>query len=152
MIFHIAALALSLTGASLQKEPTLLPSFEFSGQGPCLGEETDAMEGLLPALRGSWDWKGTRRAQMRKMARVEHVTRIEEIQPVAVDSLCQRALDILKRSFENLTTVSDAVALVKIGDRYVARYMWYAYGIANPPTRNNFYFDEKFEKIEIISG
>ena len=113
--------------------------------GPCMNAETPDLRSLLSDLRGAFDWQGTRREAMRKLAGVESLTSVEEIQPVVADSLCERALGIVRRSLGE-KAISDSIALVQIGERYVAKYTYMNTLVGRKET-SKFYFDERFENI-----
>lgn len=151
MILEIAAIALSLSTATFPELSRPVSSMDFSAPGPCLGEDSEEMQMLLPVLRDLWSWKGTRRAAMRRQAGVEHVTRLEDIQPVAVDSLCNHALGLIRQVLGE-DAKKNAVALVRIGDRYVARYNYVeTYHDAHRRTSTAFYFDEKFAQVKYLT-
>ena len=117
-------------------------------QGPsdvCLGPGTPEMDQLLATIRRMVSSQVERSDEVRSGLGLEKGS-AGDVVPVMSDSICARALRILKAQLGGRASVSESVAVVSVGGKYIARY-WFRAARLPQNVIENFHFNREFTEF-----
>lgn len=115
----------------------------------CLGRGSPEMEDLLAGIRRVVSRDIERADEMRTKLGLEKRSAADVV-PVTSDSICARALRIIKVHLGAQASVSESVAVVSVGGKYIARYRFRAAQLPRDLTRD-FYFNHEFTEVTAMT-